>query len=133
MTYNQTYCSESFEARPFYCVGNTLIRNNASVPATFFLNQTDENDDLEINRAFLVFPFNVPDTYHFGQAMQVNLAYMQDEVWYDNGDFTSGYQDRTTQFYDSVLYKAILLDSLDSFEKVYTDPSQGVAVYKVKE
>ena len=54
--------------------------------------------------------------------------YLKDKMWYVNGQWVDGYNDRTTRFYDSVLYKAYVLDELEGFEQVYNNGY--VKIYK---
>ena len=56
------------------------------------------------------------------------LMFTHDKVWVVNNTLTSGWEDRTTKFYDSNFYKAFFLKQLDGFEKVYEN--KGVVVFK---
>ncbi len=54
--------------------------------------------------------------------------YLKDKMWYVNGQWVDGYNDRTTRFYDSVLYKAYVMDHMDGFKQVYNNGY--VKIYK---
>ncbi|NPA22072.1 MAG: hypothetical protein GXN92_00630 [Candidatus Micrarchaeota archaeon] len=47
--------------------------------------------------------------------------YLKDPIWFENGKWVGGYEDRTTRFYDSVLYKAFVLEDLQGFTQTYNN------------
>lgn len=58
------------------------------------------------------------------------ILYTEDEAWFDDGRWVSGYQDATRRFYNSTLYRAFVLERLDGFEMVFNNGY--VKIYRVK-
>ena len=61
---------------------------------------------------------------------QFVVVYTKDKVWLENGNITDGWNDRKGRFYDSVLYKAFILQELEGFDKVYDNGD--VKIYRLK-
>jgi asparagine N-glycosylation enzyme membrane subunit Stt3 len=125
------YCQNAVSAVPAYCVGNVTLANGQSVYGTYYLNETNPNGDLKINKAIMQLPYQLPSTYHLGPVTAFTLFYTEDAVWLDNGVVTSGYADRKGKFYDSNIYRAIFLRELPGFTLVYDSPTGAVKIYKI--
>lgn len=130
---NLVACQNYILLEPTYCIGNTTLANGEQVYATYYIDQTYPNGDLKINKGFLSLPGNVGDTYHLDNTIMFTLIYTKDEVWFENGEVVSGYEDRKGKFYDSNLYKALFMDEIPGFEKVYQTNDDMVKIYKIKE
>lgn len=115
---------------PVYCMGTVVLGDGGEITGLYRLDQLYENGDLKLNKGFAVMPFDAGNTYHLGYATGFTVFYTKDEVWLENGTAVSGYEDRTTAFYDSIIYKSIFLDEIDGFEKVH-DSSGYVKVFEM--
>ncbi|MBU0586539.1 hypothetical protein KJ780_03435, partial [Candidatus Micrarchaeota archaeon] len=60
----------------------------------------------------------------------LNLVYTKEMKWVDNGELKSGWEDRTSKFYDSNLYNAFVLENLPGFELVYKTSDGQVKIFK---
>ncbi len=127
------YCRDYIRAVPAYCVGNATVASGQPQLATYYLNETNVNGDLKLNKAFLGLPYLLQTSSHFGQAYGFTLFYTRDPVWLENGEITDGYGDRKGKFYDSALYRAIFLDDLPGFTQVYSSPTGAVKIYRIAE
>jgi hypothetical protein len=123
------YCKNYIKAVPAYCVASTSTSGGKVVSAPFSFKNASSNGVL--TRAVLAFFTDLPETYHFGPATEATLFYTHDEIWPVNGTLTEGYPDRTTKFYDSILYRGIILGNLTGFTDVYTDPTGSVKVFEL--
>lgn len=56
------------------------------------------------------------------------MLYTSDRVWFVDGEWTHGYEDRTRPFYESTLYRAFVLERLNGFQLVYNNGY--VKIYK---
>lgn len=113
-----------------YCLGKAEVKLNDNIqeiPALYSLNEKNDDGSLKLVRAFLIPEGKVKDSY--GNVMdRYWLMFTKDKVWVVNNTLTSGWNDRTTEFYNSNLYKAFFLKQLDGFEKVYEN--KGLVVFK---
>lgn len=125
-------CKYNVRVKPEYCVGPVTLANGQQTMSTYYLNETAPNGDLKLNKAFLQMPFQLPNTPHMGPVTGVTLLYTEDKVWLENGEVTSGYEDRKGKFYDSAIYRAIFTDSLPGFKQVYSTSSGAVKIYKIE-
>ncbi|MBU0532919.1 hypothetical protein KKB44_05500 [Candidatus Micrarchaeota archaeon] len=125
------YCRDYVTLVPTYCVGEVTLATGDVYPGTYYLNETNPNGDLKLNKAFLQLPFQLPTTSHIGPAIGTTLFYTNDALWLENGVVTSGYEDRKGKFYDSNIYNALFLNTLPGFELVYTAPGGAVKIYKI--
>jgi len=58
--------------------------------------------------------------------------YTKEPVWKDeNGSLVSGWEDRTTKYYDSNLYSAFFFDEMKGFDLVYNTPQ--IRIFKIKD
>ena len=127
------YCTNSVKAVPTYCVGQVTLANGQQTYGTYYLNRTEPNGDLKLNKAILEMPAPLQNSTQFGPATAVTLFYTNDSIWLDNGQITSGYADRKGQFYSSNLYSALFLGELPGFTLVYSTPDNMVKIYKLNE
>jgi asparagine N-glycosylation enzyme membrane subunit Stt3 len=126
------YCRDALSAVPVYCAAPVTLANGQQTLGTYYLNETNPNGDLKVNKAVLQLPRQLPTTYHFGPAVEATLFYTKDQVWLDNGQVVSGYSDRKGKFYDSAIYQAFFLKELPGFTLVYESPGGGaVKIYKI--
>ncbi len=128
---NAPGCS-SIRLEPVYCVGDAVLADGSKTSATYKLNETNQFGDLVLNKAFLVFPYNI-NTIHVGPATIATLFYTEDPVWLENSTISSGFNDAKRRFYRSNLYRGFFLESLPGFELVYKTKDGMVKIYKVKE
>lgn len=124
-------CDAFYRAEPVYCIGNTVLSDGGNAYAPYKLNET-ENGRLKLQKGAMLLPLELVDSHHFGDATQVTMFYTYDELWMENGNATSGYEDRTTDFYDSVLYKALFLESVNGLEEVYTESTGAVKIFALE-
>jgi len=113
-----------------YCLGTTeIVYNNnvQEISALYKLNETD-GDGLKLLRAIMV-PQGTRTDSSTGRTINVYwLMFVKDSLWIVNNTATSGWEDRTTEFYNSNMYKAFFLKQVDGFQLVYDNG--GVLVYK---
>jgi hypothetical protein len=129
-----SFCRDYVRAEPAYCIGNATLASGDIMYSTYYLNQTNPNGDLKLNKAILQLPYQVPESLHFGPATAFTLLYTNDAIWLENGMVKSGYEDRNGKFYDSALYRALFLNELPGFTQVYSSPGGGaVRIYKINE
>ncbi len=111
---------------PAYCVGKAELTTGEFF-APYYLDKKYLNGDLQLNKAFMV------EEYTTSQGNRVfGLFYTKEVLWLENGELKSGWEDRSTSFYDSVLYRALILQELDNFELLYTSPQGEVVIFKIK-
>ncbi|MBD3210702.1 hypothetical protein GF318_04955 [Candidatus Micrarchaeota archaeon] len=122
----EAYCNAFFAWEPVYCIANTTLSDGTTAFAPYRL------DSKELSKAAMLLPLELPGSYHFGDATQVTLFYTKEKLWLENGSAVSGYSDRTTEFYDSALYKALFLDRLEGFQKLYTGETGVVKIFGLK-
>jgi hypothetical protein len=128
------YCRDALIAVPVYCAGEVTLADGQKTLGTYYLNETNPNGDLRVNKAILQLPRQLPTTYHFGPAVEATLFYTKDPAWLENGQIVTGYADRKGKFYDSTLYQAFFLKDLPGFTLVYESPGGGtVKIYKIAE
>ncbi len=127
------YCKNVVQGVPTYCVGEGLLANGQKNTVTYYLNETYPNGDLKMNKGILQLPFQIATTYHFGSVTGATIFYTKDKVWLENGEVKDGYEDRKGKFYNSALYQAAFLGSLDGFTLVYTDSNGAVKIYKIND
>jgi asparagine N-glycosylation enzyme membrane subunit Stt3 len=125
------YCTNSVKAVPTYCVGPVTLASGQQTYGTYYLNQTEPNGDLLLNKAVLEMPVQLQNSTQFGPATAVTLFYTNDPIWLENGQVTSGYSDRKGQFYSSNLYSALFLNELPGFTQVYSTPDNVVKIYEL--
>ncbi len=109
--------SPQYGYKKAYCVGlaQTL---EGKILATYYLNKTNSHGELVLNKAFLL---------PVGQNTYI-LIYTKDPVWYVNGTYANGWSDRKGRFYDSMVYRAYILNELPGWIKVYDNGY--VKIYK---
>jgi len=113
-----------------YCIGKADVNmgnNITEINAVYSFDKKNDDGSLKLVRGFLIPEQQIKDQ----SGMVFNrywLMFTHDKVWVVNNTLTSGWEDRTTKFYDSNFYKAFFLKQLDGFEKVYEN--KGVVVFK---
>ncbi len=130
------YCQHYLVAEPAYCLGNIaefLPGAGEESFGTYYLNETYPNGNLKINKAALQFPERTEGTYHFGEAGSFTMIYTMDEIWLENGELKSGYEDRKTEFYESNLYRALFLNDIPGFRQVFSTSGGEVKIYRLEE
>jgi len=102
--------------KPYYCLGNATLSTGEVVPALYYLDRKGPAGELVLNKGFLI-----PQEELNGRPYVFAVLYTKDPVWLVNGTPTSGWEDRIGKgrFYDSILYKAFILDELEGFDKIY--------------
>jgi len=126
-------CRNLVSLKPAYCVGPVTFATGDSGYGTYLLNETYPNGDLRLNRAIMELPQDIPGTLHLGDATGFTLFYSNDKIWLENGQITSGYEDRGTKFYSSNIYRALFMDEIPGFTKVFETKDRMVKIYKITE
>ncbi|MEM3540712.1 MAG: hypothetical protein QXF86_00690 [Candidatus Bilamarchaeaceae archaeon] len=124
------FCNYGVKLEPVYCVGEVELANGQKTTGTYYLNKTYPNGDLKLNKALLTFPFTIEKAYGYGTLFGFTTIYTKDKIWLENGTIVDGYEDRKGHFYDSNIYKALVLNKIEGFEKVYDNGA--VKIYKPK-
>lgn len=124
------FCSNYVRLVPVYCVGEVELADGTKTTGTYYLNETYPNGALKLNKALLIFPSQLNNVYQYGQLISFTTIYTKQKIWLENGEFVDGYKDRKGHFYDSNIYKALVLKELEGFEKVYDNGA--VVIYKIK-
>ncbi|MEO0250285.1 MAG: hypothetical protein ABIN58_12335, partial [candidate division WOR-3 bacterium] len=116
---------DAYTGTPKYCGAETALATGEKVFGLYRLNETYENGDLKLQKAFL------RQTGQAGGAIIYDVYYTKDSVWLENGELKSGWEDRTTKFYDSTLYQAFVLQNLEGFAQVYKTSDGAVKCYRM--
>jgi hypothetical protein len=116
-----------FSGTPKYCVGQETLLTGQAVPALHKLDESYENGDLKLQKGFI----NAAGLLQDGTTRVFHVYYTKDSVWLENGEVKAGWEDRTTKFYDSVLYQAFVLEDLEGFTQVFKTSDGAVKLYKV--
>ncbi len=111
---------------PKYCIGETTLLTGETTAAPYKLDEKYENGDLKLHKGFLRQVAVTQD----GTSVY-DVYYTKDQVWMENGEVKSGWEDRATKFYDSTLYQAFVLEQLDGFTQVYKTSDGAVKLYKI--
>ncbi|MFH2107026.1 MAG: hypothetical protein ABII22_07240 [Candidatus Micrarchaeota archaeon] len=119
---------------PAYCIGDAVLATSETVSATYYLDRTDDTGDLVLNKAVILPPRGTSNAINYDKNIVLipshtrddpiavsDLVYTYDQIWLENGEVKSGYEDRKGKFYDSNLYKAYFLGELEGFSQVYTN------------
>ena len=124
-------CQNLVITKPAYCVGPVLLANGQTSYGTYLLNETYPNGDLKLNKAQFASVSSYQQTFHLGDVTAVTLVYTQDPTFLENGQVTSGYGDARTAFYTSNLYRALFINDIPGFTKVFETQDGMVKIYKV--
>jgi len=131
-----------------YCLGTATMVDGSTAYSTYYLDKKHPNGDLVLNKAYIPqvpsesgtwqiqFEQSFTATDQMGvkrEVMGTTLYYTDDEIWIENGEIKSGYEDRKGKYYDSVLYKGYYLEELPGFELVYRSKGNEVKIYKLEE
>jgi asparagine N-glycosylation enzyme membrane subunit Stt3 len=127
------FCQNLVKVSPAYCLGDVLLANGQKTVGTYYLNQTYANGDLKQNKAQIVPGSQYSETLHLGDVMSANLFYTKTPLFLESGNITDGYDDRSMKFYSSNLYRAIFLDEIPGFTKVFETKDQMVKIFKLNE
>lgn len=93
---------------------------------SFDLSRKDSNGDLAMQRANWIIVNND------GRVATLQAVYNKDKIWPDaNGTLQDGWADRTTEFYNSNLYSAFMLNELEGFDLVYNSPQ--IRIYRMQD
>jgi hypothetical protein len=125
------FCQSYVKVEPAYCVGKVLLADGSTTVGTYLLNETYSNGDLKLNKAELAVLSTYPQTLHLGDVATANLIYSKRKIFLEDGNITDGYDDNADQFYNSNIYRALYLDELPGFVKVFTSKDKVVKVYKL--
>ncbi|MCP4648254.1 MAG: hypothetical protein GY852_11080, partial [bacterium] len=117
---------DAITGTPKYCIGETTLLTGESLSVPYNLDEKYENGDLKLHKGFLRQVFTTAD----GTSVY-DMYYTKDQVWMENGEVKSGWEDRATEFYDSTLYQAFVLEQLDGFTQVYKTSDGSVKLYKI--
>ncbi|MBI5051249.1 hypothetical protein HZC08_00675 [Candidatus Micrarchaeota archaeon] len=120
--------SLSSKLYPIYCAGDVNLVNGQRTIGIYRLNEKHENGDLKLNKAILKKDYDTDD----GVSVYSSF-YTQDALFIENGQLTSGYEDRVGKFYSSNLYRGFFLNELPGFDLVFTSKNGEVKIYKLRE
>jgi hypothetical protein len=109
--------------KPTYCVGETKLATGQTIQATYYIDRTDDEGNLKLNKAFLQKQYSLKDYDVYG------ALYTRDQIWIENGELVSGWEDRKGKFYGSNLYNAFFLKELPGFELVFESKNGEVKIY----
>jgi hypothetical protein len=116
----------AISGQPTYCMGETTLSTGETIAVPYKLDEKYENGDLKLHKGFL----KQIGTSQDGTII-FDMYYTKDPVWVENGEIKSGWEDRTTQFYDSTLYQAFVLESLEGFTPVHKTSDGAVKTYRI--
>ncbi|MEW6528919.1 MAG: hypothetical protein AB1391_03455 [Candidatus Micrarchaeota archaeon] len=116
------------ELQPRYCLGFTVLATGQNVTAIYELNNRSTDGSLKLHKAFIREEISLYNNFR-----AFSLIYTKDPVWVINGSAVSGWEDRTSKFYDSNLYNAFMLENLPGFELVYKTNGGEVKIFKIKD
>ena len=116
---------DAYTGTPKYCVGQTTLATGENVSAPYRLNETYANGDLKLQKALL------KQVSQSSSATVYDVYYTKDTVWLENGELKSGWEDRTTKFYDSTLYQGFVLQGIEGFTQAYQTSDGAVKCYKM--
>ncbi|MBN2122282.1 hypothetical protein JW721_04480 [Candidatus Micrarchaeota archaeon] len=119
---------DAFTGTRKYCLGEETLLSGETIPALHKLNETYANGDLKLQKAFLKQIATLSDG-----TRVLDVYYTKDLLWLENGEAKTGWEDRTTKFYDSVLYQAFVLEDVEGFTQVFKTSDGAVKVYKISE
>jgi asparagine N-glycosylation enzyme membrane subunit Stt3 len=116
--------------KPKFCVGETEISLNGQIteiPAAYLLNEKNSDGTLKLLRGYV---YRQDDIIQEGVVVlnRYWLVFDEEPVWVVNNTLTSGWEDRTSSFYDSNIYKALFLNEIQGFQLVYTN--SGLVIFK---
>lgn len=119
---------DAFTGTQKYCLGEEMLLSGETIPALHKLNETYANGDLKLHKAFLRQVATLSDG-----TRVLDVYYTKDLLWLENGEAKTGWEDRTTKFYDSVLYQAFVLEDVEGFTQVFKTSDGAVKVYRISE
>jgi hypothetical protein len=115
------------QQNPVYCVGEATLADGEKIPATYYLNESDSNGDLVLNKGFI----RVLDQDSSGTIL-AEMVYNNSVVWPGpNGTVVDGMSDAKTAFYTSNLYQAFFNGNLPGFTLAYETANGEVKIYKM--
>lgn len=115
---------QQMSPQPKYCITDGYIGGRQML-ITYRLGDKDSNGDLRMQRA----------SWQYSSADQSNAIltafYTKELIWPNaEGALSSGWDDRTTNFYDSNAYSAFFLGQLEGFRLAYSTPY--IKIYKLE-
>ena len=112
---------------PRYCIGDVTLADGSKISGTYYMDRKDANSDLVLSKGLLR-QIDTPQG-----AILYELVYNSNKVWVGpNGTAVDGMEDAKGAFYSSNLYKAMFLDNLPGFDKVYESANGEVKIYKMQ-
>lgn len=136
LTFNLVNGKPYYSLKPTFCVsivqliGSTGLENATSL---YILDKKTEDGDLVFEGAYMIFT----GVTNNGKFREYHLIYRDDLIWIEEKDGSvstvQGAQLYKSKFYDSVLYRGFILESLPGFELVYKTPDGAVKIFKIKE
>ncbi len=126
-----TFCKIAVKMVPTYCIGKAMLVNGDYTYTTYHLNETYPNGDLKLNKAIFFAINQIQGTYHFGDIIQATLVYTKDKIWLENGEVKDGLEDRSTKYYESLIYRAFFLEDLPGFKLVFKSKDGNVKIFKL--
>ena len=117
----------SYVPTPYYCLAPVTLADGTEIIGTYYLDRTSEAGELKLNKGLITNDYTTPDNFDV-----YTLLYTKDEIWLENGEAVSGWEDRKGRFYDSVLYQGFVLKEVPGFELVYMTPGEEIKLFKIK-
>ncbi len=115
-------------SQPSYCLGLTTLITGENISALYDIKSSADDGSHKLHKAFLR-----PEISSNDKLKVFTLIYTKDPVWIVDGNVVSGWEDKTSKFYDSNLYNAFILENLPGFELVYKTKGGEVKIFKIKE
>ncbi|MCX6772836.1 MAG: hypothetical protein NTV88_03650 [Candidatus Micrarchaeota archaeon] len=113
---------------PKYCIGDVTLADGSKISGTYYMDRKDANGDLVLSKGLL-------RQFDSQQGSLIyELVYNNKKIWTGpNGTVVDGMEDAKGPFYTSNLYKAMFLDELPGFDKVYQSANGEVKIYRMKD
>ncbi|RME80181.1 MAG: hypothetical protein D6769_00290, partial [Methanobacteriota archaeon] len=111
--------ADARRAKRLYCIAEANdASTGAKITISYYLNKTNDMGDLVLNKGIL--QEVRPGIYQ--------VLYTKDKIWRVGNTTVSGWEDRKGRFYDSILYKAFVLEELPGWDLAYNNGY--VKIYK---
>ena len=110
-----------------YCISEQQLSDGRKIKISYYLDKKDEEGNLLANRG-------VMNLYSSGQDLEIySMYYTNDPLWIQNGTAVGGYDHHKGKFYESSIYRALVLEDLPGFDLVFKSRNGEVKIYKLKE
>jgi len=122
--YDYNYTSK--ELIPKYCMGYRLMSNGNIVRVLYLLNRTDDKGGLVRVKGYL---YRQANGYIRGNTFGRYIILYSTE---SSEAFVSAVSaSNQSGYYNSILYKGVVLEHIDGFKLVYKDQDKNVLIYEI--